>query len=337
MLKHGEGNTRGYSHRRGTGLAQLSCQSARSLRAAPSRSPAPLHKRVPENPLAGTGARGAVQSCTGGMAPGEHQRAQGWRQAEHHSAFKTPPTISSLGYRPYPGGTAAPEEGFLPSRQPRPHGRARWGLWAAGSAAKSPSTVDPLGCLSVEHLTRRPQQHGWLLPLPRRHPRPFSAGPGMGHKPTSLFFGAIWSGGHKEEKKKKRHLGSTGSPSAGINKRRPAARCQRAPAEPAARGVSAFSHQPIVRLCLALPWNSGSPAPHCSEVLTHTEHSLSPRTLLAPSSSCADILIALLWEPAGSLSSGMARRGASAGCSLWRLPGEAAHSDRLSNNLNLLR
>ena len=52
---------------------------------------------------------------------------------------------------------------------------------------------------------------------------------------------------------------------------------------------------------------------------THTEHSLSPRTLLAPSSSCADILIVLLWEPAGSLSSGMARRGARARCWLWLL------------------
>lgn len=75
----------------------------------------------------------------------------------------------------------------------------------------------------------------------------------------------------------------------------------------------------------------------CCKVLTHTEHSLSPRTLLAPSSSCADILIVLLWELAGSLSSGMARRGARAGCWLWLLLREAAHSDRLSNNLNLLR
>lgn len=75
----------------------------------------------------------------------------------------------------------------------------------------------------------------------------------------------------------------------------------------------------------------------CCKVLTHTEHSLSPRTLLAPSSSCADILIVLLWELAGSLSSGMARRGARAGCWLCRLLREAAHSDRLSNNLNLLR
>lgn len=75
----------------------------------------------------------------------------------------------------------------------------------------------------------------------------------------------------------------------------------------------------------------------CCKVLTHTEHSLSPRTLLAPSSSCADILIVLLWELAGSLSSGMARRGARAGCWLRLLLREAAHSDRLSNNLNLLR
>lgn len=75
----------------------------------------------------------------------------------------------------------------------------------------------------------------------------------------------------------------------------------------------------------------------CCKVLTHTEHSLSPRTLLAPSSSCADILIVLLWELAGGLSSGMARRGARAGCWRWLLPREAAHSDRLSNNLNLLR
>lgn len=80
----------------------------------------------------------------------------------------------------------------------------------------------------------------------------------------------------------------------------------------------------------------GRPQP-CCKVLTHTEHSLSPRTLLAPSSSCADILIVLLWELAGSLSSGMARRGARAGCWLWLLPREAAHSDRLSNNLNLVR
>lgn len=75
----------------------------------------------------------------------------------------------------------------------------------------------------------------------------------------------------------------------------------------------------------------------CCKVLTHTEHSLSPRTLLALPSSCADILIVLLWELAGSLSSGMARRGARAGCWLGLLLREAAHSDRLSNNLNLLR
>lgn len=85
------------------------------------------------------------------------------------------------------------------------------------------------------------------------------------------------------------------------------------------------------------PAASSQPAQPCCKVLTHTEHSLSPRTLLAPSSSCADILIVLLWELAGSLSSGMARRGARAGCWLRLLLREAAHSDRLSNNLNLLR
>lgn len=69
---------------------------------------------------------------------------------------------------------------------------------------------------------------------------------------------------------------------------------------------------------------SSQPAQPCCKVLTHTEHSLSPRTLLAPSSSCADILIVLLWELAGSLSSGAARRGARAGCWPRRLLREAA-------------
>lgn len=113
---------------------------------------------------------------------------------------------------------------------------------------------------------------------------------------------------------------------------------RRVPTGPGRPGVHGQPCPRILSEAASSPSSQQQARPQpCCKVLTHTEHSLSPRTLLAPSSSCADILIVLLWELAGSLSSGMARRGARAGRWLWLLLREAAHSDRLSNNLNLLR
>lgn len=138
------------------------------------------------------------------------------------------------------------------------------------------------------------------------------------------------------------HGRSPESPRRPVPQRRPSPRspaCPRgAPGGRQGQGAAARPRPCILCEASRQPERQQQARPQpCCKVLTHTEHSLSPRTLLAPSSSCADILIVLLWELAGSLSSGMARRGARAGCRLWRLPREAAHSDRLSNNLNLLR
>lgn len=138
-----------------------------------------------------SGSRAELHRRGGSGAAAARLRAGG--ASANLPSSRAPRHRNSLRDRSYLGSTTAAWRGLSALvAAPAPRHRAL-GPLRHTFGCKRPSS-DPLQGPSLTRLRQHPQQHGWLLPLPRQHPLPFSSAstcsvaPGKGNKPCISIF-----------------------------------------------------------------------------------------------------------------------------------------------------